>query len=394
MGIIIDKLTIHYKIANKYKISIQKLLMKLYLGLFGLILMLSLTNAWTQDTSIYVAKQVLIERYPACALQIEQGVKEVYRTEVVDEFLGEPLNFHCDTMICLPFSPLYCNTQYKTCPSEAKAGNVKSEAQRLCDCEQAKGLAKSITYFIAKYNPMNVMVNESTYCREGFNNMVEENMKKEEWSAEFQCDRPNMKFSFDSRRFNEVIINARTFALSSAFSGTSPWFCYTLETQENGNGGSRLKKDGELCISNVECESDYCNNRVCCSGGICCPNVGIKGHPCLQGQICNENYVCEYLQYSNGEKCEYNEECYSGNCAYNMLNNQAYCTYPGAMYGCISDEDCSINYDCVDYSCKYVPKEKEEKENGKEEIVNGNGMCLILPLILLGGLFAWKKKLN
>jgi hypothetical protein len=368
--------------------------MKWYLGLFGLMLFFSLANAWTENTSIYVARQILIERYPACALQIEQGVKEVYQTEVVDEFLGEPLNFHCDTMMCLAFSPLYCKTQDKGCPSEAKAGNVKSEAEKLCNCEQAKKLAKSITYFIAKYNPMNVMVNESTYCRDGFNNMVEENMRKEEWSEEFQCDSPNMKFSFDNRKFNEVIINARTFAFSGAFVGTNPWFCYDLEHEEGYNGITELKEDGELCVSDVECKSEYCNNRVCCAGGICCPNPLLKGHPCLQGQICNENFVCEYLQYSNGEICEYNEECYSGNCAYNMLNNQAYCTYPGAMYGCKINEDCLIDYECIDYSCKFVPREKDEEEDREDIEKNGNGICLILPLILLGGLFVWKKKLN
>lgn len=362
--------------------------MKFFLSLLIIILTFSAINAWTQETSVYVARQVLIEKYPACALQIEQGVKDVYAREVVDEFLGEPVNFHCDTMQCLAFSPLYCKTQDKSCPSESKAGSVKTEAQRLCDCEQAKKLAESVTYFIAKYNPMNVMVNESKYCRDGFNEMVERNMRKEEWSEEFQCVIPNMKFSFDSRRFNEVITSASRFAFANAFTGTHPWFCYTLEEEEGYNETLRLKKDGELCISNVECESEYCNNRVCCAEGACCPTPLVKGHPCLQGQICSENYMCEYLQLNNGDNCEFNEECSSGNCAYNMLNNEAYCTYPGEMYGCKTNNDCLGNYECIEFSCKFIPVEREEEEEEKE--INGNGICLILPLILVGGLFVWK----
>ena len=47
--------------------------MKWYLGLFIIILAFGTLNAWTQEASVHVAKQVLIENYPACALQIEQG---------------------------------------------------------------------------------------------------------------------------------------------------------------------------------------------------------------------------------------------------------------------------------------------------------------------------------
>jgi len=386
---IIDKLTDTLKREINIKCSIQNHIMKIYLGLFILFIVLGTVNAWAPETSVYVAKQVLIDKYPGCALKIQEGVMEIYNEEIVDEFLGEPLNLHCDTMQCLAFSPLYCKTQDKSCPSESKAGNVKTDAQKLCDCEQAKELAKAITYFIAKYNPMNVMVNESTQCREYFNDAINTNIKNaEEWNIEVQCDAPNMKFTFTKKKFEEVITNANSFAYANAFTGTSPWFCYTLEHEEGYNGSLNLKKEGELCISDVECESEYCNNKVCCSGGMCCPNPGVKGYPCLQGQICNDNYVCEYLQYSNGEECQYNEECASGNCAYNMLNSNAYCTSSGANYGCENKDDCMSGYECIEYSCKYIPI---EKENGnEEEESNGNGICLVLPLILLGGLFVWK----
>lgn len=362
--------------------------MKLHLGLFIVILAFGILNAWTEETSVHVAKKVLIEKYPACALQIQQGVKEVYSEEKMDNFLGEPLNFHCDTMQCLAFSPLYCKNQDKSCPSESKSGNVKTGAQKLCDCEQAKELAKSITYFIAKYNPINVMVNESTQCKEDFNNAINMKLKNEsDWNIEVECTNPNIKLTFTKKKLNEVITNANSFAYANAFSGTSPWYCYTIEYEE-GNESTSLKSDGELCTSDVECESDYCNNRVCCSGGMCCPNPEVKGYPCLQGQICNDNYVCEYLQYSNGEECLYGEECTSGNCAYNMLGNNAYCTSPGKSYGCVGKEDCSQGYECFEYGCKYVPIEKEEN-NGNEN-GNGEGICLVLPLIVFSGLFAWK----
>jgi len=58
------------------------------------------------------------------------------------------------------------------------------------------------------------------------------------------------------------------------------------------------------------------------------------------------------------------------------------------------NEDCLIDYECIDYSCKFVPREKDEEEDREDIEKNGNGICLILPLILLGGLFVWKKKLN
>lgn len=359
--------------------------------LFSLILFIGMVGAWTQETSIHVAKQVLIEKYPSCALQIEQGVKEVYKEEKNDEYLGEPVNFHCDTMTCLAFNPLYCNTKDKSCPSEIKAGNVKSLAQKECNCEQAKGLAKSITYYIAKYNPMNVMVNESIECRNEFNNQVNMNIKNnEDWKIEVQCEKPNVKFTFDKKKFEEVINNAKGFVYANAFTGTSPWYCYTLEEEGEEEIYGKLKDDGSLCVSDVECKSDYCNNKICCAGGMCCPNPNVKGYPCVQGQMCNENYVCEYLQYSNGEVCEYNEECYSGKCAFNMFGNNAFCAPPGVSYGCVSNDDCYEGYECVEFGCKYVPSEKDKNGN-KEENGNGNGICLVLPLIILTGLFVWRK---
>lgn len=363
--------------------------MKLYLGLLLLIIALGITNAWTEETSVYVAKQVLIDKYPACALQIEQGVKNVYNTETVDTFLGEPLNMHCDTMQCLAFSPLYCKTQDKSCPSESKAGGVKSEAQTLCNCEQAQKLASAVTYFIAKYNPLNVIVNESTQCRNDFNNAINSQIKNQsDWNIEVECDAPNMKLTFTKKKFDEVITNANSFAYANAFSGTNQWYCYTI-TSEEENGTTQLKEDGQLCVSNIECKSDYCNNRVCCSGGMCCTNPGMKGAPCMQGQVCNSEYVCEYLQYANGNKCQYSEECSSGNCAYNMLGNNAYCTSPGESYGCVNSDDCLNGYECSYNSCKFIPVNNNETENG--ETNNTNGICLILPLIILGGMFAWKK---
>lgn len=365
--------------------------MKLHLGLFIILIAIGFFSAWTQETSVYVAKQVLIEKYPACALQIEQGVKDVYNTEKVDTFLGEPLNFHCDTMQCLAFSPIYCNTQVKTCPSESKSGSVKTEAQTLCDCAQAQKLAGAVTYFIAKYNPLNVIVNESTQCREDFNNAVNSQIRNEsEWNIEVQCDAPNMKLTFTKKKFDEVITNANSFAFGNAFSGTNPWYCYTIEEDEN-NGTTQLKENGALCVSNIECKSDYCNNRVCCSGGLCCPSPNVKGYPCMQGQVCNSEYVCEYLEYSNGNECQYSEECSSGNCAYNMLGNNAYCTAPGESYGCENNDDCLSGYECTFNSCKFVPVNNNETDQNGNDNNNGNGICLVLPLIIVGGLFAWKK---
>ena len=335
--------------------------MKLYLGLLLLIIALGITNAWTQETSVYIAKQVLIEKYPGCALEIEQGVKNVYNTEKTDMFLGEPENMHCDTMQCLAFSPLYCKTQNKTCQSESKSGSVKTEAQELCDCDQAEKLSEAVTYFISKYNPFNVMVNESAQCKNDFNNAVNFHIKNEtNWNIEIQCDSPNIKLTFDKKRFDEIITNAKSFAFGNAFAGTNPWYCYTLDIN-NETEQNQLKNNGELCVSNTECESDYCNNRVCCAGGLCCPNPEVKGYPCMQGQKCNNQYICEYLEYSSGNKCQYSEECSSGNCAYNMIGDNAYCTSQGESYGCLNNNDCLSGYECKSYSVmneiNYLPEQ-------------------------------------
>ena len=73
-----------------------------------------------------------------------------------------------------------------------------------------------------------------------------------------------------------------------------------------------------------------------------------------------------------------------------MIGDNAYCTSQGESYGCLNNNDCLSGYECKSYSCKPVPKNQTDENNNDKES-NGNGICLILPLILMGGLFAWKR---
>ncbi|GEM_PF-4235284 len=366
-------------------------------------LLSSLLFAWTNYTNVYVAKKVLLDSYPQCAAQIEEGVMAVIENEPYDAVLGEPLNFHCDTLTCPAYDPHYCQTSIKRCPSEVKAGEVKSDAKVLCNCGQAKKLAEAITYFIAKYDPMNLMINENASCREGFDRAVEDAIQSgnETWSVKFKCAGPNREFAFTSQKMFELVSGAESFAFAEAYTGSQPWFCYTLGSAEDGNSGQTFgtKKDGELCSSNTECESAFCNHNVCCSGEVCCPVPGKNGYPCDQGEVCSDTYTCKALNTQNGERCDYDEECLSGNCAPGSAKSQPqYCCNAGANYCCASNEDCVAGEECISNACTYTGKTGGQQSNYTNQTGNGTAVqsekCLPIAIlgIVLSALYAINKK--
>ncbi|MEM3364510.1 MAG: hypothetical protein QXS93_03305 [Candidatus Micrarchaeia archaeon] len=357
---------------------------------------MALSFAWTEYTSATVAKLVLLESYPECAAQIEEGAILPYKEEQVDPVLKEPVNFHCDTLTCPAFDPKYCQTSVKTCQSETMAGKMKNYAKKACNCEQAKLLAQAITYYIAKYNPMNLMVNEE--CRDEFNNELEKAIRsgQPQWEVRFQCNAPNREFVFTSQRYNEMLYNARTFAFAEAYSGSQPWFCYTLGKPGNG-AGSGLKNTGALCAKNSECKSGRCSNNVCCDADICCPVPGVKGYPCGQGEKCSSDYTCVPVNARNGEKCDYNEECQSGNCrpGSGASVSTRYCCGAGNEFCCASNSDCASGHECKNYACVAKPFVPQSNNTPGEEEQKSQG-CLPIAVLLavVGGLFIYDRGLG
>ncbi|MEM0438072.1 MAG: hypothetical protein QXU54_02110 [Candidatus Micrarchaeia archaeon] len=372
--------------------------MRTALAILALIIVLQMAYAWTNYTAVYVAKQVLLQDYPHCGDYIEEGVLEVIASEKADAALGEPVNMHCDTLTCPAFDPNYCQTGPKSCKSEVTAGEMKTRAKGMCDCAQAKQLAKAVTYFISKYNPMNLMVRESAACRNGFDGAVENAVRSgnKSWSVSYACDAPNRTFTFTSEKFNEMVFGAKSFAFAEAFAGTSPWYCYTLggghwSDNNSGGGQAAAKKAGELCARDDECQSGNCNNNVCCTEGeVCCPVPGLAGYPCSEGERCSDEYACRQIILGDGEVCNSNSECLSGNCkAGSRSALKRYCCAQGNEYCCANDNDCLASERCEQHACVSIIAETgtENNEGTPEEEISQK-LLWCLPVILLAFLAA------
>lgn len=369
-----------------------------------LVILLSLGFSWTNYTNQYVAEQVLLQSYPQCMDEIREGALRPIINEPYDEVLGEPENMHCDTLTCPAFDPNYCQTGPKSCKSESRAGNVKSEAKELCDCEQAAKLSEAITYFISKYDPMNLMINEQ--CGDEFDQAVEDAIRSgdEMWSVNFQCSAPNRVFEYDSKKFDEMIYSASSFAFAEAFSGSNPWFCYNIgpspHTENESSQENELKKNGEFCSASSDCESGFCNNNVCCSSDVCCPVPGVKGYPCEEGEVCSDEYTCSPINLMNGIECDYDAECLSNNCKPGTKSSvNKYCCQKGNEYCCASNSDCLANEECMDNVCVTVESEEGNEtinntgltEEQKEEIEKETCVSLSIVMLIAGGLYVWKR---
>lgn len=372
--------------------------MRIAFALLAIVILLQAVYAWTNYTAVYVAKQVLISDYPHCGDYIEDGVLGVIASEKVDAILGEPANMHCDTLACPAFDPKYCQTGPKSCRSEAIAGEMKTQAKGMCDCVQAKQLAKAITYFISKYNPMNLMVRESAACRNGFDSAVENALKSKNksWSISYTCDAPNRTFTLTSEKFNEIILGAKSFAFAEAFVGANPWYCYTLggghwESNNEDGGQAPAKKAGDLCARDDECQSGNCNNNVCCAEGkVCCLVPGLAGYPCSEGERCSNEYDCRQIMLGDGEACISNGECLSGNCKPGSRSAmKKYCCQQGNEYCCATDNDCLAGERCEMHVCVTTITENSTENNEsttQDEVPKKLLWCL--PAILLAFLAA------
>ncbi len=356
----------------------------------ALLLVLSLAFAWTPEFSVYVAKKALLDSYPLCVDEIREGALLPYDDPVNADF-GEPENLHCD-LNCPAYDPDYCNLQSRSCKSQVVAGQIKENAEHLCDCDQARELARAITYFIAKDDPLNRMVHEN--CSE-FDSQVEEMVfsGSSDWTVEVTCQAPNKTFTYTYENFEDLVSGARSFAFANAFSGTQQWYCYTLSGSAHSDEGDapiiKYKSNGELCNSDDECESNNCVNHVCCeSGRVCCPSPGVKGYPCQPGEVCTENYYCVGVSLENGQPCESDYECISGNCRPGSKSlSRFYCCEPGYSFCCVSDSDCLSNERCENNAC--VPREKEIIEHlntTNDENSENQQSSNCLPFYILTGL--------
>lgn len=100
---------------------------------------------------------------------------------------------------------------------------------------------------------------------------------------------------------------------------------------------------GELCLTNEQCDSGYCNSLVCseclvsddCDGGICADNRLTAGY-----------FVCEG---NFGELCDTGEDCGSGECFQTAIPGILVCSE------CEADQDCNGGESCTyDLSVLYA----------------------------------------
>ncbi|MBM3233741.1 hypothetical protein FJZ19_01470 [Candidatus Pacearchaeota archaeon] len=136
------------------------------------------------------------------------------------------------------------------------------------------------------------------------------------------------------------------------------------------------KANGQTCVYNTECNSGWCHKGVCCEyGKTCC----LYNSECTSG-VCS-NYYCQSFQqttkYSNGHSCYSDSDCDSENC-----ENDICCSYGKTC--CAYDYECSSGYHCSSsYYCVKSTTESETKSAGEtcysdSECSSGNceaGIC-------------------
>ena len=145
----------------------------------------------------------------------------------------------------------------------------------------------------------------------------------------------------------------------------------------------QLKRpDGDTCSSDQGCQSDYCNNSICCSGGDCCTN----SVPCNDGNQCTTD-SCSNFSCSNVNN---NLQCTASSC--NGLTWTApkfctggSCTAGGTQASCGGSNEC-LQYTCANQAgCGTIPKEEGEVCDSATcsgtlftpaSICNGNGSCV------------------
>lgn len=107
--------------------------------------------------------------------------------------------------------------------------------------------------------------------------------------------------------------------------------------------------NGYTCDSNDDCESGWCSAYTCCkSGEKCCQQTShCSSFHGLSGYECNsQNYCTQITKKSNGQSCYSGSECSSGNC-YNMIcceSGKNCCKYAS---DCASGQVCGSSYYCV-----------------------------------------------
>jgi hypothetical protein len=131
-------------------------------------------------------------------------------------------------------------------------------------------------------------------------------------------------------------------------------------------GVSRLE-DGESCRRDSECESDHCDNRVCCSSGECCVEVEDCGDGDGVAQLCDDAVECQGTRgrvICNDNRCRTRDgedddrgcdarveaaDCGPYRSVY--CNGDREQSAPGCETSCVTDSDCDRGVRCVDEAC-------------------------------------------
>lgn len=106
----------------------------------------------------------------------------------------------------------------------------------------------------------------------------------------------------------------------------------TTSDSDSGNDSDTALIDGEACLEDNECQSDHCNDGLCCEvGNRCCEtDVSCDGFRCDV-----TNYVCESDCLEGDNRCIEGYHCDDGSC------------YPDNEFGL----DCNEGSDCVSGYC-------------------------------------------
>ncbi len=109
----------------------------------------------------------------------------------------------------------------------------------------------------------------------------------------------------------------------------------------------QTKMPGAACSSNLDCMTEYCNNGICCASGKTCCTANSQ---CPSGQICGAyKYCVQTATKSNGEYCDSNSQCQSGNCKNYVCceAGKTCCNFDATCSSLGSDYKCSSSYYCA-----------------------------------------------
>jgi len=113
----------------------------------------------------------------------------------------------------------------------------------------------------------------------------------------------------------------------------------------DGDTGSNLALNGESCAADGDCESEHCQNDICCNQGSVC---------CEESSVCSGNMACDTAHHECFEECSYEDTEYDHSCAEGYHCDANECFEDIAVGGCDEDSDCVSNLCINDYCCEHA----------------------------------------